>query len=56
MPRYDGAKGYLNSAGLLFLTADRPATLVADAYSVMDGLESAVKSSLVGRAVAADQG
>ena len=48
MPPYDVANGYLNSAGLLFLTADSPATLAAAAYSVMDGLEAAVKSSVFG--------
>ncbi|MEW2625915.1 ATP-grasp domain-containing protein [Streptomyces sp. NPDC048106] len=42
MPLYDAAAGYLNSAGLVFLTAPDPATLVADAHAIMNGLEDAL--------------
>ncbi|MER6628968.1 ATP-grasp domain-containing protein [Streptomyces sp. NPDC000987] len=42
MPVYDAANGYLNSAGLVFLTAPDPATLLADAHAIMDGLEHAL--------------
>jgi biotin carboxylase len=42
MPRYDAAAGYLNSAGLVFLTAPDPARLVTDAHAIMDGLEDAL--------------
>lgn len=42
MPRYDQGNGYLNSAGLLFLTAKSPDQLVDDAHSIMDGLEGAL--------------
>jgi biotin carboxylase len=39
MPPYDPGNGYLNSAGLLFVTADSAANLIDDAHSIMDGLE-----------------
>jgi biotin carboxylase len=42
MPPYDPPNGYLNSAGLLFVTASTPAQLVEDAYGIMDGLEGAL--------------
>lgn len=40
MPRYDAAAGVLNFAGLAFLEADDPATLVRDTHAILDGLEA----------------
>ncbi len=40
MPRYDAAAGVLNFAGLVFLTAPDPATLLKDAYAITNGLEA----------------
>jgi biotin carboxylase/GNAT superfamily N-acetyltransferase len=45
MPRYDAAAGVLNFAGLAFLEAGDPATLVRDTHAILDGLE-AVMSDL----------
>jgi biotin carboxylase len=42
MPPYDPPNGYLNSAGVLFLTARGPEELLCDAYSIMNGLEAAM--------------
>lgn len=42
MPPYDIANGYLNSAGVLFLTARSPTELITDSYSIMNGLEAAM--------------
>jgi biotin carboxylase len=40
MPRYEAAAGVLNFAGLLFVVAPDPATLLADAYAILNGLEA----------------
>ena len=42
MPSYDPANGYLNAAGVVFLTAPDPESLLDDAYSIMDSLERLV--------------
>lgn len=42
MPPYDIANGYLNSAGVLFVTTRSPAELISDSYSIMNGLEAAM--------------
>lgn len=45
MPRYDGSSGVLNFAGLLFLEAPDPATLLRDTYTVLDGLEAVLSAT-----------
>jgi biotin carboxylase len=42
MPPYDPPRGYLNSAGLLYLTSATAERLIDDAYAIMDGLEGAL--------------
>jgi biotin carboxylase len=44
MPPYDPGNGYLNSAGLLYLTSPTAEQLVNDAHAIMDGLEGALAS------------
>ena len=44
MPPYDAAAGALNFAGLLFLDAPDPQTLLADTYHVLDGLHACLAS------------
>jgi biotin carboxylase/GNAT superfamily N-acetyltransferase len=45
MPRYDAAAGTLNFAGLAFVTAADPPTLLGDTRRIIDGLESALAPS-----------
>jgi biotin carboxylase len=44
MPRYGAANGATDYAGLLFLTARDAPTLLRDSYSVLNGLECALKT------------
>ncbi len=44
MPRYNESGGSTNYAGIFFLQARDAETLVKDAYSVLNGLESALKN------------
>ncbi|QEU90391.1 GNAT family N-acetyltransferase [Streptomyces kanamyceticus] len=42
MPRYDAAAAALSIGGIAYLTADDPATLKADTYRILDGLEASL--------------
>lgn len=52
MPCYDASAAALSIGGIAYLTADDPATLKADAYRILDGLEA----SLVAHEAALDAG
>ncbi|WP_055701209.1 GNAT family N-acetyltransferase [Streptomyces silaceus] len=49
MPRYDAAAAALSIGGIAYVTADDPATLKADTYRILDGLEGALVAAQDGR-------
>jgi biotin carboxylase len=49
MPAYTPSRGSLNLAGVCYLEAPDPGTLVRDAYSVLDGLEAVILPAVIPR-------
>ncbi|WP_369217169.1 ATP-grasp domain-containing protein, partial [Streptomyces flavofungini] len=45
MPRYDAASAALSIGGIAYVTADDPATLKADTYRILDGLEASLAAA-----------